>query len=94
MVQGCPSTVSIKKKESLALARKVRLENLKIPKVPPTHSANDTEYLDAHGESSGDKIECTGWTGGVAQYISSGEDPNCRDNQEVGTSHVALDRCI
>ena len=75
MVQGHPSKASLKKKESLALAQKVHLGNLKIPKVPPTCNTNNAEYLDTNDKSSGDDIECTGWTGGVTHYISSDEDP-------------------
>ena len=47
----------------------------KILKVPPTHVINNAEHLDTGDESSGDEIECTGWTGGVAHYISSDEEP-------------------
>ena len=44
-----------------------------IPAITP-HPGN-AENQDADDESSEDDIQCTGWSGGVAHYISSDEEP-------------------
>jgi hypothetical protein len=43
--------------------------------MPPHPNPNNTEGQDADNESSGDEVECTGWSGGVTHYISSDEEP-------------------
>ena len=63
--------------QSLALARQARFKTGKAPqaaKTPLSPNPNDVEDQDADDESSGDEIECTGWSGGVAHYISSDEE--------------------
>ena len=80
MAQGRPSNTALKKKQSLALARQLRLEARKVSKpavISPNPGPNDTENLDAENESSDDEIKCTGWSGGVTHYVSSDEEPIC-----------------
>lgn len=72
---GRPSSAALRKKQSLALARQARLgmRRNSIPAITP-HPGN-AENQDADDESSEDDIQCTGWSGGVAHYISSDEEP-------------------
>lgn len=75
---GRPSNAALSKNQSLALARQVRLETgkaSKTPTLPPNPSPNDAKNEDADNESSGDEIQCTGWSGGVTHYVSSDEEP-------------------
>lgn len=74
---GRPSNTTLSKNQSLALARRVRLEAgkaSKVPTTPPNPSPNNSKNEDADNESSGDEIQCTGWSGGVTHYISSDEE--------------------
>ena len=34
------------------------------------------------GESSGDEVQCTGWSGGVAHHLSSDEEPDFISDDE------------
>ena len=74
MVQGRLSNAALRKNETLALARKARLV-ARAPTTAATPHPNDVDNQDADNESSGDEIECTGWSGGVTHYISSDEEP-------------------
>ena len=74
MVQGRPSNAALRKNEALALTRKARLVS-RAPTAAVTPRPSDVDNQDADNESSGDEIECTGWSGGVAHYISSDEEP-------------------
>lgn len=79
MVQGRPSNVTLRKKQSLALARQACLEARKPPfqlaVISPTPDPNNAENQDVENESSGDEIKCTGWSGGVTHCISDDEEP-------------------
>lgn len=78
MVRGRPSKAAAKKKQSLALARQVYLEirksSVSSSTSTPTPDTKDAETEGIDNESSGEEIECTGWSGGVTHYISSDED--------------------
>jgi len=74
MVWGRPSKVMLSKNQTLALARQIRLE-ARNPIIPPSLYSGSAENQNADNESSGDEIECTGWSGGVVHYVSSDEEP-------------------
>ena len=79
MVRGQPSNTALKKKESLALARQACLaarKGSKLAITPPDPNPIYAENQDMEGESSGDEVQCTGWSGGVAHYLSSDEEPD------------------
>lgn len=83
MVQGRPSNTVLRKNHSLALAQQTRLEARKAPTTP---HPNNTENQDTDNKSSEDEVECTGWSGGVAHYISSDDEPifvSGSDEEEV-----------
>ena len=83
MVQGRPTKATLKKNKSLAFARKMCLKNRKT--LTPTPDDNDggddgdgnkdTKNQDLKSERSEDHIECTRWSGGVVNYISSDKEP-------------------
>ena len=85
MVQGQPLQATLNKNQSLALAQQVCFKTGKAPpaaKTPPSPNPNNVEDQDADNESSGDGIECTGWSGGVAHYISNEESILVSDDKE------------
>ena len=72
---GRPTTATLNKNRALACARQTRLESRRRPPVAalPLHP-DPVDNQDADNESSGDEIECTGWSGGIAHYVSSDEE--------------------
>ena len=89
MVQGHPTKATLKKNTSLAFARKMCLKNRKTltPASTPTPTPDDDDgnndsdgnedakNQDFKSERSEDLIECTRWSRGVVNYISSDEEP-------------------
>ena len=78
MVQGRPSHIALNKNESLAIARQARLGARKAfskAKRSLIPNPNNATNQDADDESSGDEVECTGWSGGTTHYVSSDEGP-------------------
>lgn len=74
---GRPSKAALNKNRSLTLARQVRLgvRNTSAAVIsPPTTDVNNVGNQDAANKSSGDEVECTGWSGGVTHCISSDEE--------------------
>ena len=85
MVQGRPSNTTLRKKQSLTIARKACLEARKTSQlaiIPPTPNPDNAEKQDNENESSGDEIKCTGWSGGVTHYVSDDEPIFISDNDE------------
>jgi len=72
----------LNKNQSLALARQARLEARNIPTTPPSPNPNNAKNQDVDDESSGDEVECTGWTGGVTHYTSDEEPILVSDGSE------------
>ena len=72
---GRPTNAAQAKKRNLANARQHRLESRRVPTEPTSSDANTPENGEADDESSGDDIECTGWTGGVIHCLSSDDEP-------------------
>ena len=68
---GCPSKAMLNLKKFLALARKAQLK----ARTARALNADATENEGADNESSEGEVECTGWSGGLAHYISSDEEP-------------------
>ena len=68
---GRPSKAMLNLKKSLALARKAQLK----ARTARALNADATEDEGADNESSEGEVECTGWSGGLAHYISSDEEP-------------------
>jgi hypothetical protein len=88
---GRPTTTTSNKNRALALARQVRLETRRGPLAaipPPIPTPSNVDNHDADDESSGDDIECTGWSGGVVHYISSDEEPIVVSDGESEDSEV------
>lgn len=63
------------KNKNLAHAQRILLETRKTPPVPTTLEHVTPENGEADDESSGDDVECTGWTGGISNYVSSDDEP-------------------
>ena len=72
---GWPTTATLNKNRALTCARQTCLESRRRPPVAalPLHP-DPVDNQDADNESSGDEIECTGWSGGIAHYVSSDEE--------------------
>ena len=68
---GRPTTATLNKNRALARTRQTRLESRRRPPIaaPPLHP-DPIDNQDADNESSGDEIECTRWSGGIAHYVS------------------------
>ena len=75
MAKGRPSNAKLTRNKSLALAQEARLKARKDSVVAVVLNADTTENKGADDESSGSEVECTGWSGGLAHYISSDEEP-------------------
>jgi len=76
-MSGQPTNAALKKRQTLALARQARLEIRKsstVPILPSNYHTDHAENGDAN-ITEDDKIQCTGWSGGVSHCISSGDEP-------------------
>jgi len=72
---GRPTNAAQTRKKNLARARQIRLEARQTPPEPISPNPDTPENGEADNESSGDEVECTGWSGGVAHYVSSSDEP-------------------
>ena len=72
---GRPTNATKAKNRNLANARQILLEAKKTPPAQTPSKSVIPESREVDNESSGDNIECTGWTGGISHYVSSNDDP-------------------
>lgn len=72
---GRPTNATKAKNRNLANARRILLEAKKTPPAQTPLKSVTPESGEVDNESSGDDIECTGWTGGISHYVSSDDDP-------------------
>lgn len=90
---GRPTKATKIKQQNLARARQILLEARQMPPERTSSRSVTPKNGEADNDGSGDEVECTGWTGGVSNYVSSDDEPIIisDDEEEEGVEELPED---